>query len=63
MNHAVAREDLERLIAWIDAVAPYRGREEVREIDDPEFPGVDWLAVRPRVKTAPRIVRPGPVGG
>ena len=57
----VEGEDLERLIAWVDTMAPYRGLEEVREIDDPEFPGVDWLAVRPRVKTAPRIVRPGPV--
>jgi hypothetical protein len=54
-------EDLERLIAWVDTMAPYRGLEEVREIDDPDFPGVDWLAVRPRIKTAPRIVRPGPV--
>jgi hypothetical protein len=50
-----------RIIAWIDAMAPYRGEEEVREIPDPVFPGVDWLAVRPRVKTAPRIVRPGPM--
>ena len=54
-------EDLERLIAWVDTMAPYRGLEEVREIDDPEFPGVDWLSVRPRVRTAPRIIRPGPV--
>ena len=23
--------------------------------------GIDWLAIRPRIKTAPRIVRPGPV--
>jgi hypothetical protein len=54
-------EDLERLIAWVDAMAPYRGLEEVREIDDPQFPGVDWLAVRPKVRSAPRIIRPGPV--
>ena len=32
-----------------------------REIADPVFQGVDWLAIRPRIKTAPRIVRPGPV--
>jgi hypothetical protein len=57
----VTGEDLERLIAWVDTMAPYRGLEEVRELDDPQFPGVDWLAVRPRIKTAPRIVRPGPV--
>jgi hypothetical protein len=52
---------LARVTAWIDAMCPYSGDEEVREEDDPVFPGVDWLAVRPRIKTAPRIVRPGPV--
>ncbi len=52
---------LRRLIAWVDTMCPYRGAEEVREIDDPEFQGVDWLSIRPRIKTAPRIVRPGPV--
>ena len=52
---------LQRLIAWVDAMCPYRGDEEVRAIDDPVFQGVDWLSVRPRIKTAPRIVRPGPV--
>jgi hypothetical protein len=57
----VGGEDLQRLIAWVDAMAPYRGLEEVRQIDDPEFQGVNWLAVRPRIKSAPRIVRPGPV--
>ncbi len=39
----------------------YRGDKEVREIDDPVFQGVDWLSVRPKIKTAPRIIRPGPV--
>jgi hypothetical protein len=52
---------LQRLIGWVDAMCPYRGDEEVREIDDPVFQGVDWLSIRPRIKTAPRIVRPGPV--
>ncbi len=52
---------LRKLIAWVDTMAPYRGAEEVREIDDPEFQGVDWLSIRPRVKTAPTIIRPGPV--
>jgi len=54
-------DDLLRLILWVDAMCPYLGDEEVRAIDDPEFQGVDWLAIRPRIKTAPRIVRPGPV--
>jgi hypothetical protein len=50
-----------RIIHWVDAMCPYRGDEEVRAIPDPEFQGVDWLSVRPRIETAPRIVRPGPV--
>jgi len=52
---------LQKLIAWVDAMCPYRGDEEVREIPDPDFQGVDWLAIRPRIQNAPRIVRPGPV--
>jgi len=52
---------LRRLIAWVDAMCPYRGDEEVREIPDPTFQGVDWLSIRPKVKSAPVIVRPGPV--
>ncbi len=63
-NHYDVRVDavsLRRLIAWVDAMCPYRGDQEVRDIPDPEFPGVDWLSVRPRIQTAPRIVRPGPV--
>ena len=52
---------LRRLIAWVDTMCPYRGAEEVRRIDDPVFQGIDWLAVRPRIRTAPTITRPGPV--
>ncbi|MCL5098146.1 MAG: hypothetical protein M1608_11595 [Candidatus Omnitrophica bacterium] len=51
-----------RLKIWIDTMCPYRGDEEIRQIPDPEFQGVDWLAVRPKIKTAPRPVRPGPLG-
>lgn len=50
-----------RLIVWVDAICPYLGDEEIRDIPDPEFQGIDWLAVRPRIRTAPRIARPGPV--
>ena len=50
-----------KLIAWVDAMCPYRGAKEVREIPDPVFQGVNWLSIRPRIKTAPRITRPGPV--
>ncbi len=52
---------LRRLIVWVDAMCPYRGAEEVRAIEDPNFQGIDWISVRPRIKTAPRISRPGPV--
>jgi hypothetical protein len=50
-----------KLIAWVDTMCPYRGDEEVRQIDDPEFQGIDWLAVRPQIKNAPVVVRPGPI--
>lgn len=60
-NVKVDPVSLQRLIAWVDAMCPYLGDEEVRQIDDPVFQGVDWLSVRPKIKNAPRIVRPGPV--
>ncbi len=50
-----------RIIAWIDAMCPYQGEEEIRSIPDPEFQGIDWLAIRPRIATAPVVVRPGPL--
>lgn len=52
---------LQRLIVWVDAMCPYNGEEEIRSEPDPVFQGVDWLSIRPRIQTAPRIVRPGPV--
>jgi hypothetical protein len=62
-HHDVKVDEISRLrlIAWVDAMCPYMGDEEVREIPDPVFQGVDWLAVRPKIKTAPRVIRPGPV--
>ena len=62
-HHDVKVDEISRLrlITWVDAMTPYRGLEEIREIPDPEFQGIDWLAVRPRIKTAPIIVRPGPL--
>jgi len=64
-HHDVKVDELSRrqLIAWVDAMCPYRGDEEVREIEDPEFQGVDWLAIRPQIKNAPVVVRPGPIEG
>lgn len=52
---------LRRLILWVDCMCPYRGEQEVRSIPDPDFPGVDWLSIRPRIRGAPTIVRPGPL--
>ncbi len=48
---------LQRLICWVDTMCPYRGDEEVRQEPDPIFQGVDWLAVRPRIQTAPIVDR------
>ena len=42
-------------------MTPYLGEEEIRRMPDPDFQGVDWLALRPRLQTAPEITRPGPV--
>jgi hypothetical protein len=62
-HHDVKVDEISRLrlIAWVDAMCPYMGDDEIREIPDPVFQGVDWLAVRPKITTAPRITRPGPV--
>lgn len=58
-HHDVSVDEISllRLICWVDAMCPYRGDEEVRQEDDPVFQGVDWLAVRPRIKTAPVVDR------
>ena len=50
--------NLQRLMAWVDANCPYLGDEELRALPDPEFPGIEQLPIRPRVKTAPVIERP-----
>lgn len=49
---------LQRLIAWVDAFGPYRGLEEIRALPDPRFDGIEQLAIRPRLQTAPDIRRP-----
>jgi hypothetical protein len=45
-------------MAWVDANCPYLGEEELRLLDDPAFPGIEQLPIRPRVKTAPFVERP-----
>ena len=49
---------LRRLIAWVDACCPYMGDREIRSLPDPDFPGIEKLPIRPRVKTAPLVPRP-----
>lgn len=53
----MGERDLRILTAWVDAVCPYRGDEEVRAIADPDFPGIELLPIRPRTATAPLIDR------
>ncbi|MEI6500822.1 MAG: hypothetical protein WCP21_07320, partial [Armatimonadota bacterium] len=62
-HHGVKVDEVsrQRLICWVDTMCPYFGEEEIRLLPDPVFQGMDWLAIRPRIATAPRIVRPGPV--
>ncbi|MDO4583975.1 MAG: hypothetical protein Q4D62_07715 [Planctomycetia bacterium] len=57
----VTGEDLLRVILWVDAMCPYYGSEELRAMPDPQFDGVEFVAVKPRIQTAPLIPRPGPL--
>ena len=49
---------LRRLIAWVDTNCPFRGEEEIRQMPDPDFPGIEFLPVRPRLASAPVVERP-----
>ena len=49
-----------KVILWIDAMCPYIDDTQIKEVPDPVFQGSDWLSIKPRMKTAPTIVRPGP---
>lgn len=54
----VPEADLRRLAAWVDCNGPYLGREEIDAMYDPAIPNLEkFLAVRPRVGTAPNINR------
>jgi hypothetical protein len=54
------KESLLRVIHWVDAMGPYYGSEELRNIEDPNFPGRDWISQPPRIHSAPIVQRPGP---
>jgi hypothetical protein len=49
-----------RLTLWVDTMCPYLSDEDVRAEEDPQFQGCEWLAIKPRLKTAPVLIRPGP---
>jgi len=57
-NVKVDPVSLRRLIAWVDTNCPYRGEEDIRAMPDPNFPGIEYLPIRPRVATAPIVQRP-----
>ena len=61
-HHGVKADpfSLLRLILWVDTMCPYLTDAEIRAEDDPEFQGREWLAIRPRLKSAPVVIRPGP---
>jgi hypothetical protein len=49
-----------RLILWVDTMCTYLSDDDIRTEEDPQFQGSDWLAIKPRLKTAPTVIRPGP---
>ena len=49
-----------RLILWVDTMCTYLSDEDIAAMEDPKFPGCDWLAIKPRLKSAPVMIRPGP---
>jgi hypothetical protein len=53
-------ESRHRVILWVDAMGPYNGAEEIRNMEDPIFQGNSWISQPPRIHTAPIVQRPGP---
>ncbi len=49
-----------RLTLWVDTMCTYLSDAEIRVKEDPVFQGSDWLAIKPRLKSAPVLIRPGP---
>lgn len=49
-----------RLTLWVDTMCPYLSDEDIRAEEDPQFQGCEWLSIRPRLKSAPVLIRPGP---
>jgi hypothetical protein len=59
-NVKVDPYSLLRLTLWVDTMCTYLSDEDIRAEDDPVFQGSDWLAIKPRLKSAPVVIRPGP---
>ena len=59
-NVKVDPYSLLRLTLWVDTMCPYLTDEDIRAEEDPQFQGSDWLAIKPRLKSAPVLIRPGP---
>lgn len=53
-------EEIFKTVLWVDAICPFLTDADIRAEEDPVFQGVDWLSQKPRLKTAPTPVRPGP---
>ncbi len=51
-------EEMRLLTVWVDCNAPYRGDEDIRSFEDPDFYGIETLPIRPLLKNAPIINRP-----
>ncbi len=49
-----------RLTLWVDTMCTYLSDEDIAAMEDPQFQGSDWLAIKPRLKSAPVLIRPGP---
>ncbi|MCF7839110.1 MAG: hypothetical protein K9N49_10830, partial [Candidatus Marinimicrobia bacterium] len=45
-----------RLILWVDTMCTYLTDKDIAAMPDPEFPGADWLAIKPRLRTAPLLI-------
>ena len=62
-NHHQVKVDpysLLRLTLWVDTMCTYLSDEDIHAMEDPCFQGCDWLAIKPRLKSAPVVIRPGP---
>jgi hypothetical protein len=48
---------LRKLIAWVDALSPYLGADEVYAMPDTDPAGYGHMPYPPRIQTAPKVNR------